>query len=110
MQIETPEAVDIVDKIAATNGVDWLFVGPADLSVTLGVPGEFMHPKCIDALKKVSAGAKKAGKAWGILSRDIEHARMCRELGCQLFSVMGDGECLRVGLETLEQRFAELDD
>ena len=45
VQIETPEAVDIVDKIAATDGVDWLFVGPADLSVTLGVPGDFMHPK-----------------------------------------------------------------
>jgi 4-hydroxy-2-oxoheptanedioate aldolase len=110
VQIETPEAVDIVDKIAATDGVDWLFVGPADLSVTLGVPGDFMHPKCIDALKKVGAATKKAGKAWGILSRDMEHARKCRELGCQLFSVMGDGECLRVGLETLEQRFAELDD
>ncbi|HEX4414516.1 MAG TPA: aldolase/citrate lyase family protein [Lacipirellulaceae bacterium] len=110
VQIETPEAVDIVDKIAATEGVDWLFVGPADLSVTLGVPGEFMHPKCLDALKKVGEATKKAGKAWGILTRDIEHARKCRELGCQLFSIMGDGECLRVGMETLEHRFAELDD
>ncbi len=67
IQIETPEAVEIVDQIAAVEGVDWLFVGPADLSVTLGVPGDFMHPKCIAALKKVAAGAKKAGKPWGIL-------------------------------------------
>jgi 2-dehydro-3-deoxyglucarate aldolase/4-hydroxy-2-oxoheptanedioate aldolase len=110
IQIETPEAVEIVDQIAALDGVDWLFVGPADLSVTLGVPGEFMHPKCIDALKRVAAGAKKAGKAWGILSRDIEHVRCCRELGCQLFSVLGDVDCLRVGLETLEKRFAEIAD
>ena len=110
IQIENPEAVDIVDQIAAVEGVDWLFVGPADLSVTLGVPGDFMHPKCIAALNKVAAGAKKAGKAWGILSRDAEHARVCRELGCQLFSVYGDIDCLRVGLDTLEQRFAELND
>ncbi len=110
IQIETPEAVEIVDQIAATKGVDWLFVGPADLSVTLGVPGEYLHPKCIEALKRVAAAAKKAGKAWGILSRDMEHARKCRELGCQLFSIFGDVDFIRVGLETLEQRFAELMD
>ena len=58
----------------------------------------------------MAAAAKKAGKAWGILSRDAEHARRCRELGCQLFSIFGDVDCLQVGLETLEQRFAELVD
>lgn len=110
IQIETPEAVEIVDKIAAVDSVDWLFVGPADLSVTLGVPGDFLHPKCIEALQRVAAAAKKAGKAWGILSRDAEHARKCRELGCQLFSVFGDLDCLRVGLDILRDRFAELAD
>jgi 2-keto-3-deoxy-L-rhamnonate aldolase RhmA len=110
IQIETPEAVEIVEQIAATKGVDWLFVGPADLSVTLGVPGEFLHPKCVEALKRVGAATKKAGKAWGTLSRDVEHARRCRELGCQFFSIFGDIDCLRVGLRTLEERFAEFID
>lgn len=110
IQIETPEAVEIADKIAATEGVDWLFVGPADLSVTLGVPGDFLHPKCIDALKQVAVATKKADKAWGTLSRDPEHARRCRELGCQLFSIFGDIDCLRVGLQTLEERFKEFMD
>ena len=110
IQIETAEAVEIVDKIAATEGVDWLFVGPADLSVTLGVPGNFLHPKCIDALKQVATACKSAGKAWGTLSRDPEHAARCRELGCQLFSIFGDSDCLRAGLEVLEQRFAALMD
>ena len=110
IQIETPESVEIVDQIAALEGVDWLFVGPADLSVTLGVPGDFLHAKCIDALKRVDAAVKKAGKSWGTLSRDPEHARRCRELGCQLFSVFGDIDCLRVGLQTLEKNFAELAD
>ena len=62
IQIETPEAVEIVDQIAAIEGVDWLFVGPADLSVTLGVPGEFLHPKCIDALKRVAPLRRKRAK------------------------------------------------
>jgi 2-dehydro-3-deoxyglucarate aldolase/4-hydroxy-2-oxoheptanedioate aldolase len=74
------------------------------------VPGDFLHPKCIEALKRIAAATKKAGKAWGILSRDAEHARRCRELGCQLFSIFGDIDCLRVGLTTLEERFAELMD
>jgi len=110
IQIETPEAVEIVDQIAATKGVDWLFVGPADLSVTLGVPGEFLHAKCVGALKRVAAATKNAGKAWGTLSRDVEHARQCRELGCQLFSIFGDLDCLRLGLRSIEERFADFMD
>jgi 4-hydroxy-2-oxoheptanedioate aldolase len=110
IQIETAQAVEIVEQIAAVDGVDWLFVGPADLSVTLGVPGEFLHPKCVDALQRVGAATKKAGKAWGTLSRDVEHARRCREFGCQLFSLFGDIDCLRVGLRALEERFADFMD
>jgi 2-keto-3-deoxy-L-rhamnonate aldolase RhmA len=108
IQIETPEAVEIAGEIAATDGVEWLFVGPADLSVTLGVPGEFLHPKCVDALKQVAVATKKAGKSWGILSRDPAHAKVCRDLGCQLFSIFGDIDLLRIGLRAIEERFAEL--
>lgn len=110
IQIETPEAVEIADEIAATKGVDWLFVGPADLSVTLGVPGEFLHPKCIEAMKRVGAATKKAGKSWGTLSRDVDHAKKCRELGCQFFSIYGDIDLLKVGLQTVEDKFKDLKD
>jgi len=110
IQIETPEAVDIAEQIAATKGVDWLFVGPADLSVTLGVPGDFLHPKCVEALKRVGEATKKAGKAWGTLSRDVEHARRCRELGCQFFSIYGDIDFLRIGLRAIEEKFKEFMD
>ena len=108
IQIETAEAVEIVDQIAGEDGVDMLFVGPADLSVTLGVPGEFLHPKCVAALERVSAACREAGKSWGVLSRDAEHARVCRELGCQLFSIFGDVDCFRAGLRALEERFADI--
>jgi 4-hydroxy-2-oxoheptanedioate aldolase len=110
VQIETVEAVEIIDQIAAVEGVDHLFVGPADLSVTLGVPGEFMHPKCLAALERVSAASKRAGKSWGILSKEAAHARHCRKLGCQLFSIFGDIECVRAGLKSLEERFADIMD
>jgi 4-hydroxy-2-oxoheptanedioate aldolase len=107
IQIETPEAVEIVEQIATTEGVDWLFVGPADLSVTLGVPGEFLHPHCIDAMKRVASATKKAGKTWGTLSRDVAHARACRELGAQFFAIYADVDCIRAGLRTIEERFAD---
>jgi 2-dehydro-3-deoxyglucarate aldolase/4-hydroxy-2-oxoheptanedioate aldolase len=108
IQIETLEALEAINQIAAVEGVDWLFVGPADLSVALGVPGEFMHPKCIAALERIAAATRKAGKSWGILSKEAEHARKCRQLGCQLFSIFGDVECFRAGLKALEERFADI--
>lgn len=108
VQIETPEALEVVDQIAALPEVDWLFVGPVDLSVTLGVPGDFMHPKCVAALEHVAAATKKVDKAWGILARDEKHASLCKALGCQFFSIFGDVDCLRVGLESLEQRFSNV--
>jgi len=110
IQIETAEAVEIVDEIAATEGVDWLFVGPADLALTLGVPGEPLHPKCVAALERVSAAVKKAGKSWGTLCPTPEHAHKCRELGCQLFSIYGDIECVREGLFATKAKFPELMD
>jgi 2-dehydro-3-deoxyglucarate aldolase/4-hydroxy-2-oxoheptanedioate aldolase len=110
IQIETAEAIEIVDQIAAADGVDHLFVGPADLSVNLGVPGEFLHPKCVAALERVAAACKTAGKSWGILSQDPGHVRVCRELGCQLFSVFGDVACIRAGLTALEERFKDIMD
>lgn len=105
IQIETPEAVECADRIAAVEGVDCLFVGPGDLSCTLGVPGQVMHPKCIAALERVSAVAKAAGKPWGVLSRNAEHAEKCRALGCQLFSLVGDVDLIHRGFQATRKMF-----
>jgi 2-dehydro-3-deoxyglucarate aldolase/4-hydroxy-2-oxoheptanedioate aldolase len=107
IQIETPEAVELADQIAAVNGVDWLFVGPADLSVTLGVPGDVLHTRCQEALKRVAAAAKGARKPWGILPFGREHADYCRELGCQLFSTAGDMTCFIDGMTANDQVYAD---
>lgn len=90
IQIETLEALEAVEEIAAVDGVDHLFVGPADLSVALGVPGEFLHEKCIAALERVSNAVRSTGKSWGILARGPDHAAQCRRLGCQLFAFAMD--------------------
>lgn len=112
IQIETQGAVDEVDAIADVDGVDHLFVGPADLSLSLGVPGQYLHEKCIDALERVSAAVKKASKSWGILPRGPEHADKCRELGCLLFAFAGDLPCAHLGFKaarSMYERFFEED-
>ena len=110
LQIETVEAVENVDKIAAVEGVDSLFVGPFDLSCALGVTGDVMHPKCIEALQKISAGVAAAGKSWGVLSLSPEHAATCRELGCQLFSITSEVDLYKRGFRGVKEDYAELFD
>ena len=105
IQIETVEAIDLAESIARTDGVDLLFVGPGDLACCLGVPGEAMHPKCVDALQHVSAACANAGVPWGALSRDPVHAEYCRKLGCQLFSLMSDMDIVHRGVSATHHLF-----
>ena len=108
IQIETAEAVEIVDQIAAADGVDWLFVGPSDLSCNLGVPGQTSHPIFVEALKRVSAAVEKAGKHWGTLARDMQYAQICYDLGCRLFSVGGELDLVLRGLQATKEMFPTL--
>ena len=64
-QIELKEAVQNIDEIAAVNGIDALLIGPADLSNSLGVSGQFNHPSMDDAIMKVAQAAKKHNKIFG---------------------------------------------
>lgn len=107
VQIETLEALEQVEEIAAVEGVDHLFVGPADLSVALGVPGEFLHAKCLSALERVGRSVKKVGKSWGILARGAEHAARCRELGCQLFAFGTDLAIAHQGLRAFRETYRD---
>lgn len=106
VQIETLQALENVEAIAAIEGIDHLFVGPADLSLSLGVPGEYMHPKCTAALERVAAATKAAGKTWGILVRGTEHAELCRKLGCLLFAFASDLSVLQLGFRQVKSQYA----
>jgi 2-keto-3-deoxy-L-rhamnonate aldolase RhmA len=71
-QIETAEGVENADAMAAIDGVDCLWVGHFDLSVSLGVPGEFDHPKFKAAIDKTIAATRKHNKALGRLVPTVE--------------------------------------
>src|SRR5436190_23812172 len=62
-QIETAEGAENADKIAAVDGVDCLWIGHFDLSASLGVPGQFDHPKFLKAVDRTIAATKKHKKA-----------------------------------------------
>ena len=77
IQIETPESVEIVDQIAAMEGVDWLFVGPADLSVTLGVPGEFLAPQ---VHRSIEARGRCHEEKWQSVGHAVPRSGACASL------------------------------
>ncbi len=87
IQIETAGALATVAEIAAVPDVDMLFVGPADISQVLGVPGDFENPKCLDTIERIARTCAEAGKPWGIVPRGPEYAARMRQWGCQLFVV-----------------------
>ena len=108
IQIERVEAVDEVEKIAAVPGVDVLFVGPADLSQSLGVPGEPDHPKMWAAIERVAKAAKTAGIHWAILPRNADYAKRCVALGCRMVSCGLDVWTLQRGLKAVAAEYGEL--
>ena len=105
IQIETVGSVDEVDKIAAIDGVDLLFVGPADLSLSLGVVGQFHSDKLWEAIEKVAAACKKHGKAWGAVTPDAKFAERALESGCRMPTTGNGVVVLRRGIEAIQNTF-----
>lgn len=106
IQIETLGALEQADAIAALPHVDLLFIGPADLSLTLGVGGQFHHEKLWDAIGAVARAAKRHGKAWGAVVPDPQFCAKALEQGCQMPTIGHDTLTLRRGIEALQNAFS----
>ena len=90
VQAETVEALKNIDAIAATPGVDGVFIGPFDLSVSMGYPGQVEHPAVQAAMEDAVARILKAGKAPGILAMTEEQARKWLAAGVVFVGVGAD--------------------
>ena len=100
IQIEQTEALDEVESIAAIDGVDVLFVGPLDLSVSLGIPMQFDHPDFIAALRRVSEAAAAEGKAAGFLTQNPDHVASWKAMGFTFIAFGSDGAMVSQGMQT----------
>ena len=81
LQIETVKAVEMREELLAVEGVDVVMVGPADLSISLGVPGEFQHPKLVDTVESIKETCLRRGIVPGIHTRNVTLAKFWRERG-----------------------------
>jgi 2-keto-3-deoxy-L-rhamnonate aldolase RhmA len=100
MQIETQRALDMREELLAVPGVDAVMVGPADLSISLGVPGQFDHPKMVGAIEAIRDTCARRGIAPGMQTRTPALAKFWKQrgmlfLGCNndtgmLFERAGD--------------------
>lgn len=106
LQIETPEAVANVDAIAATPGVDGLFIGPGDLSLRLGTGIDWTNPKLLAAEDKVAAAAAKHGIAWGRPAGTAEQIKHVFAKGGRLIAHGSDFGAVMVGLAGSGKTFA----
>jgi 2-keto-3-deoxy-L-rhamnonate aldolase RhmA len=90
-QIESPEAVEAVEEIAAIEGIDVLFVGPSDLSYSMGMFREFDRPEFRGAIERVNEAARAAGKATGIFLTDVAQVPAAVADGFQMIALGTDG-------------------
>jgi 2-keto-3-deoxy-L-rhamnonate aldolase RhmA len=80
-QIESAAGAQNAAAIAATPGIDMLFIGPADLSQSLGVPGELEHPRVIEATEGILRAARAAGKWSGVMGLDPDNTARWKDHG-----------------------------
>jgi len=106
IQIETRGAIDAVAEIAAVPDVDLLFVGPADISQVMGVPGDFENPKCLDTIERIARACADAGKPWGIVPRGPEYAERMKGWGCRMFVLGFDIHAFHAGIRAAKDRYA----
>lgn len=105
--IETAKGVEHVDDILAVPGIDMAHVGHFDLSLTMGIPGQFDHPDFQAAIDKILAAASANNKAVGFLAPNVEWGRAWMERGFRFVSYSYDigllGDALRAGIEGLKR-------
>jgi len=105
VQVETRLGLDNLEAIAATDGVDGVFIGPADLSAGLGHLGDMAHAEVKQAIDGAIGRIRKAGKAPGILTAAEAEARHYLDIGCLFVAVGADVGLLARESEKLCAKF-----
>lgn len=102
VQIETREALENLETIAAVEGVDLLFVGPQDLTLNLGLLDDRKNAKVREAMRRVVDACERHGKLPGTLAADAEEKHAAVELGFRFVSLASDVRFLLNGARSLQ--------
>jgi 4-hydroxy-2-oxoheptanedioate aldolase len=105
VQAESRAAIDNIEAIAAIDGVDGIFIGPADLSAAMGHVGELTHPEVQATIEKAITRIVKTGKAAGILTADEALARKYLSLAATFVAVGLDNNLLAKATTALAAKF-----
>jgi 2-keto-3-deoxy-L-rhamnonate aldolase RhmA len=108
LQVEDWEAVECVEKIAAVEGVDLLLIGPADLTLSYGVPMQLEHPEVQKAIDRVASAVAKAGKWWGIATATPQAAQRALDRGARMITCGSDHVFLVRGFQDAYVQFKDL--
>ena len=97
--IETAAALSDLDRICAVDGLTGIYVGPADLAISLGADpvGATRHPEVLDAIVRTHRAATDAGLVTGIHAGDGKAGRAMAELGFQMITLTAESQALRRG-------------
>lgn len=107
IQIETVESLNHLDEIAALDGVDVLFIGPADLSMELGIFGQFNNPIFLEAVTNIVAAADKAGKATGILFFNPDDYKKYHDMGIRFIACGADATFVADGARAMAKKLRD---
>ncbi len=105
VQIETKSALDQLEAIGSVEGIDGVFIGPADLSASLGHLGQLKHPDTQSALQDAARRLNQLGKAAGVLTTVEADARRYIEWGYNFVAVGIDTALLANGADALARAF-----
>lgn len=105
VQIEDPEAIDLVDEIASLEGVDVLFIGHGDLALSLGVPGQTRHPRIVEIMDRVLEACARYGKHAGIPIGSPEEAESLIARGFRFFTIGADYRHIKAALLNMREEF-----
>ena len=90
LQIESGRAVEARDEILSVPGIDAVMIGPADLSISLGVAGEFQHPKMIEAMEAIRDTCVAKGISPGTQTRSVPQAKFWKDRGMRFLGCGSD--------------------